>query len=414
MRRSHRASLVLALALAVSSSLGATEVAAATAGGGYDSAYAGESVFTAVQAGSVGQFSAIFFNSGSRPWAPGVVGLLVCLPDKVTCGVASPNAAYASNWYSPTAYASITTPVLPGQNGFFVYNISVPAGTVPGTIATFNGDLGLTATGALLHPAGYYQQNTVPVPTSPYASATFDPTVIASDGVSSSALSVTLIYPGGQAPPIPPTVAATRTPASALYCRITAVPGGQNTTVAADGSSATGDGLNTQFTVTSTDHPGECDVTVTAAGVVGSIVPLTTHVVGPPTTLGVTSGGASTHPAATTGACTVAGVRANANDNPSCTVVLVDVQDQNGNRVTADTTRVITAALDPATCSGAPRGPVMVSGSNVSSSTASDATVVRGRATFVFSSPSPYAGCRITFTTSSLTPAGTSEVWTGG
>jgi hypothetical protein len=413
MRRSRRASLILVLALALSSSLGVTQVAAATAGGGYDSTYAGESVFTTVQPGSVGQLSAIFFNSGTQPWAPGVVGLLVCLPDKVTCGVPSPNAAYASDWYSASVYASVTTPVLPGQNGFFVYNISVPVGTVPGTTVTFNGDVGLTSSAALLHPAGYYQQNTTPVPTGPYASATFDPTLIAADGVSSAALDVTLVYPGGQPPPIPPTVTATRTPASAFYCRITAVPGGQNTTVAADGSSATGDGQHTQFTVTSTSFPGECDIAVTTTGVVGSTVRLMTHIVGPPTKLGVASGGGSTRPAATTGACSVAGVRANTNDNPSCIAVLVDVQDQNGNRVTADSSRVITASLDPATCSGAPAGSVLVSGTDVSSSTASSATVVRGRATFVLSSPSPYPGCRIAFSTPSLAPAATTEVWTG-
>lgn len=415
MPRSARASLLLILSLVLWSVPASPGLGAGTAGGGYDSAYAGESVFTAIPAGASGQLSAIFFNTGTQPWAPGVVGLLVCLPDKVTCGVSSPNAAYANNWYSTSAYATVTTPVLPGQNGFFVYTFNVPAGTVPGTVATFNGDLGLTATGALVHPQGYYQQNTVPAPTRPYVSATFDPTVIAADGVSSSALSVTVVYPNGQVPPIQPTVSATRSAASPLYCRITDVPGGQSPTRLPDGSSARATGLNTQFTVTSTTFPGECDISLGTddPSVAGSVASLLTHIVGPPTQLGVAQGGGSTHPAATTGTCTVFRVGTSGNDNPSCTVVLVDVEDVNGNRVTADTTRVVTATLDPVTCSGATRGDVMISASGTASNTSASTAVSRGRATFVLSSSSPYAGCRITFTAPSLAPTSTTEAWTG-
>ncbi len=410
----RRASLIVALTLALSIAVSAPARASATAGGGYDSAYAGESVFTAVAAGASGQMSAIFFNSGSQVWAPGVVGLLVCLPDKITCGVASPSSAYASGWYAPSVYATVTTPVSPGQNGFFVYGFAVPAGTPPGTTVTFNGDLGLIATGALLHPQGYYQQNTAPAATGPYTSATFDPTVAASDGVSSSALNVALVYPTGQAPAIPPRVTVIRSPASALYCRITDVPGGQSTTLANDSSTASAVGLVTQFTVTSTTFPGQCDIQVNNdSGVSAALASLTTKVIGPPTKLGVASGGASSHPAATTGTCTVSGVAFSSNTSPSCTVVLVDVQDVVGNRVTSDNSRVITATLDPATCAGSMRGDVMVSGGDVASSSSSSATVVRGRATFVLSSTSPYPGCRITFTAAPLNPTSTTEAWTG-
>src|SRR5437870_3916781 len=107
MRRCLGTALALLVSIAVSASMSAPASAGTTAGGGYDSAYAGESVFTAIPAGSTGQMSAIFFNSGTQPWAPGVVGLLECLADKITCGVPSPNAAYASNWYSASAYASV-------------------------------------------------------------------------------------------------------------------------------------------------------------------------------------------------------------------------------------------------------------------------------------------------------------------
>ena len=388
--------------------------AAGLAGGGYDSAYAGESVFTAVATGGTGQMSAIFFNSGSQVWAPGVVGLLICLPDKTTCGSTSPNSAYASGWYAPSVYATVSTPVSPGQNGFFVYSFAVPAGTAPGTTVTFNGDLGLIATGALLHPQGYYQQNTAPAATGPYTSAAFDPTVVASDAVSSSALNVALVFPNGQAPGIPPRVTVIRTPGSALHCRITDVPGGQSTILANDGSSASAVGFVTQFTVTSTTFPGQCDIQVNNdSSVPTALATLTTKVIGPPTKLGVASGGASTHPAATSGTCTVSGVAFNSNTNPSCTVVLVDVEDVVGNRVTADNSRVVTATLDQATCSGSVRGSVMVSGGDVASSTTSSATVVRGRATFVLSSTAPYPGCQITFTAAPLNPTSTTEAWTG-
>jgi hypothetical protein len=149
------------------------------------------------------------------------------------------------------------------------------------------------------------------------------------------------------------------------------------------------------------------------AGIGDVIVTLTTRVVGPPTKLGVASGGGSIHPAAATGACTVSGVAFNSNTNPSCTVVLVDVQDIAGNRVTADNSRVVTATLDPGTCTGSMRGDVQISGGDVASTTASSATVVRGRATFVLSSTSPYPGCRITFTAAPLNPTSTTETWTG-
>jgi hypothetical protein len=412
----RRASLVIAFAFALTLAAGSSAPALAniTAGGGYDSAYAGESVFTAIPAGSTGQMSAIFFNSGSQPWAPGVVGLLVCLADKTTCNLASPNAAYASGWYSQTVYATVTSPVSPGQNGFFVYSFAVPNGTPPGTTVTFNGDLGLVASGAVLHPQGYYQQNTAPAATGPYTSAAFDPTVTAADGVSSSALNVALVYPNGQAPAVPPTITVIRTSASALYCRITDVPGGQQATRANDGSAASAVGIVTQFTVTSTTFPGQCDIQVNNnSGVPAVVATLMTKVIGPPTQLGVASGGASTHPAATSGTCTVSGIAFSSNTNASCTVVFVDVEDVAGNRVTADSSRVITATLDPATCSGSTRGDVLISGGDVASTSSSSATVARGRATFVLSSTSPYPGCRITFTAAPLKPASTTEAWTG-
>lgn len=162
MRRFVTAALSLSLGFSILLAVGQTASANPLAGGGYSSSYAGESVFTNKAAGESGQFSVIFFNDGTQSWAPNVVGLLVCLSDKTTCNVASPNAAYASGWFSATVYATVSATVAPGQNGFFIYNFVVPAGTAAGTAATFNGDVGLIATGAELRPQGYFQINTTP------------------------------------------------------------------------------------------------------------------------------------------------------------------------------------------------------------------------------------------------------------
>lgn len=157
--------LMTVIAFAALVSAGTAASANPLAGNGFSSSYAGESVFENKAAGESGQFSVIFFNDGIQPWAAGVVGLLVCLSDKTTCNVASPNAAYAQGWYSSTAYATVSAATQPGQNGFFIWNFKVPAGTAGGTSATFNGDVGLIATGTMLRPEGYFQVNTTPAVT---------------------------------------------------------------------------------------------------------------------------------------------------------------------------------------------------------------------------------------------------------
>jgi adhesin/invasin len=162
MRRIASAALTALMAFSLMLTFTSTVQANALAGGGKSSSYSGESVFTNLPAGASGQFSVIFFNDGTTTWSPGVVGLLVCAADKVTCNVASPNAAYASGWFSPSVYATVSTTVGPGQNGFFIWNFTVPAGTAAGTVATFNGDVGDIATGLEYRPEGYFQQNKTP------------------------------------------------------------------------------------------------------------------------------------------------------------------------------------------------------------------------------------------------------------
>lgn len=163
MRNALKSALALLIAVGTFTSLTSDASANPIASGGYSSSYAGESAFTAVAAGQSGQMSAIFFNDGTQPWTPGVVGLLVCAADKVTCNVPS-NPSYNLGWFSQTVYATVTTTVGPGQNGFFVYSFQVPQNTANGTVTTFYGDVGLIATGDMLRPEGYFQSNTVPTP----------------------------------------------------------------------------------------------------------------------------------------------------------------------------------------------------------------------------------------------------------
>jgi hypothetical protein len=134
------------------------------AASGYDSAYFGESAFLSLNPGQSGQFAVGFNNTGSIGWVRGTasqVNLQVCAADKVTCGVPSPYATWASGWLSSTAYATASTDYVgPGQTGFFVYNIVAPTSSA-GQTARFNGDLALNASGQQLHPQGYYQDATV-------------------------------------------------------------------------------------------------------------------------------------------------------------------------------------------------------------------------------------------------------------
>ncbi len=157
--------LTAVTALAVVASLLAGAAGQAAAVTGYDSAYFGESAFLTLGPGQGGQFAVGFNNTGSTGWLTGSasqVDLAVCLPDKVTCNTVSPNAAFANAWLSSTDYATTsTTYVGPGQTGYFVYNVTVPAGATPGTYR-FNGDLALHGTASMIHPQGYYQDVQVP------------------------------------------------------------------------------------------------------------------------------------------------------------------------------------------------------------------------------------------------------------
>jgi hypothetical protein len=173
MRRITTAATAAALALGMTLGLGVGSAKAATS---FDSAYQFESAFLTLNAGDTGTFSVFFANTGATAWvanSPTQVNLAVCGADKLTCNITSPQAAWASNWVSPSAYATAAkSAVAPGDFSAFTYSIKVPAGTAIGTYR-FNGDLvvaaqalaGETCTGGAscskLHAEGYYQDVTI-------------------------------------------------------------------------------------------------------------------------------------------------------------------------------------------------------------------------------------------------------------
>src|SRR5438874_540355 len=152
--------VLAATALAVGLSLGWSG-ATARAAGGFESSYQFESAFLALQPGETGSFSVFFLNSGATAWVRNTssqVNLAVCAADKVTCNVTSTNAAFASGWYSPIAYATHAKDVVaPGDASAFTWSARVPS-SQPNGIYRFNGDMVLAATGERLRPEGYYQE----------------------------------------------------------------------------------------------------------------------------------------------------------------------------------------------------------------------------------------------------------------
>lgn len=176
---------------------------------GFDSSYFGESAFLSLNPGQSGQFAAAFTNTGSTGWQVGTtsqVNLAVCLDDKTTCNVASPNAAWASGWLSSTAYATqSTTFVGPGQTGWFVYSVIAPAAAIRGAAARFSGDLVLNSTGEKLHAQGYYQDATVAGSTTTADSIVVTPVFQNAQIGSFPVLTATVTGP-------PPAGSSTRTP----------------------------------------------------------------------------------------------------------------------------------------------------------------------------------------------------------
>lgn len=361
-----------ACALAVTLLLfaGATEPAAAgaRAGAGYDASFSGESAFTAQPAGHSAQLTAIFLNDGTEAWVPGVVGLLVC--DADACGVPSANAAYASGWFSATVYATLATTVLPGQSGFFTYQITVPQGMPAGTTATFGGEVGLIETGLPFDPQGYFQSNTTPdLGGTLVASFLTQPLPV--DDHSTSILRVDVLdSAGGRVFTDDVTqVTVTRASTDGAVCSIDG--GGEATRTVARGRA--------EFTATAAGDPGVCHVAISVGGGAS----------GTDTVLETRTGGSATR-------LTVSG-----SSSPQIVgagapiIVAVDIDDVNVALVPSDQTTVVHLALDPASCTGAP-------GADVYVPSGVDVPAVDGRVWFILRSNGAYPDCHATVTAPAL------------
>ena len=220
---------ITAFAMALSM-LATAQAAPAAAVAGYDSDYFGESAFLNLAPGQAGQFAVGFNNTGATGWQLGTssqVNLGICQADKTTCNTTSPNAAWASNWYSSIAYATQSTNFVgPGQTGWFVYAVRAPSTATTGTTARFNGDLVLHSTLQQLHPQGYYQDATVSgtatVPTQMTLTPTFQGKQIGQTATLTA--NVTADPPTGSTTrqPAPNTEVTFQVPASGLNPAITA------------------------------------------------------------------------------------------------------------------------------------------------------------------------------------------------
>ncbi len=467
MRRIASTVLTLVMAFSFLLTFSTTVQANAIAGGGNSSSYSGESVFTNLPAGSSGQFSAIFFNDGTTTWQPGVVGLLVCAADKTTCNVASPNAAYASGWTSSTVYATVTAAVAPGQNGFFIYNFVVPTGTAAGTVATFNGDVGLIASGLEFRPQGYFQVNTAPgtgtggltlAPTSAALAvggtqqftatgagtgATINWSVTGGCGAITSAglFAATATNSATQ----PCTVVATSSDGLTGSAPMTVFGPASQVSCSANPTAAVANGSNTiVYTATLKDANGNTvsNASAPALTFTNNTPTLITLSGGSPQTLSPSAGVASVTATtstntgnaqvsvsgtgvtgcnaivATSAPGTATKTSASQSRNPiaadaaSTSTLTISIQDVNGNTVISDSTDVITATRDSSstnvcTLSAGSTG----TGFSVSAGSGS-ATAASGQVTFTLTATSTPGSCIIAITTNNTSVAGTSSTLT--
>ena len=361
------ATLVLLLSLVVTARPAAA--GSPSAADGYGAAYAGQSAFTAAPAGATARLTAIYANIGSRPWLPGSIGLLVCAEDQVTCGVPSPNAAYASGWYSTAVYATVGSLIAPGQNAFFSYDIAVPLGTDADVTTVFYGAVGLIEAGTAFQLDGYHQSNTTPGPTARRLRATFLLDPIPADGQASSTLQVDVLGQSGELDTTDDqtVVAIAAADASPIVCRIQV-------------RHSTAQHGRALFDIVSTEDPGSCDLEVSDDRGASTVATLTTKLAGSPVRL------------------TVSG-----NDSPRVVgggapvIVAVDIDDVNVVLVGDDSTTVVRLALDPSSCTGAPGGDVYATSGGA-------AAAVNGRAWFTLRSNGAYTDCQATVTAPGLRP----------
>ena len=406
--------LTAVTALAVVASLLAGAAGQAAAVTGFDSAYFGESAFLTLGPGQSGQFAVGFNNTGSTGWLTGSssqVDLAICLPDKVTCNVPSPNAAFAMNWLSSTAYATTsTTYVGPGQTGFFVYNVKVPAGAAPGTYR-FNGDLALTGTASMIHPQGYYQDVQVPSVGAPAkTSCVLNPTSIESGSTQTSTLTVSVLDASGN-------VVTTNNGFS-----FTLSQSGTTTTLASANPATTTNGVAT-FTVnaapsgtTGTDQLSVAGTPGTQAAVLqGCLANLTLAAPGAPASLKVSLGqtafpaGMATNTTVKATVLDAAGVTTTVSSNTTVTFTVNDTTICNWGVGVSSTTGVIAANNSTTSDAGSTPPPnVQITGvPGTCTVTASATGLTSGSKSATIAASGPASQVVITSNTCSNTPTTT-------
>jgi len=195
----------------------------AAAAAGYDSSYAGESAFVSLAPGQSNEFQVFFANTGTTTWTVGSsteVDLAACLADKVTCDAQdATEAPWNAGWKSATRYATSTqTSVAPGSIATFKYTVTAPAGVAAGTYR-FNGDLIVAASGAKVHPEGYYQDATVGAGSGAAVITSLAPTT----GTANGGTSVTITGTGFVCTPAFPAVTFGANTAAVTSCGTTSV-----------------------------------------------------------------------------------------------------------------------------------------------------------------------------------------------
>lgn len=150
---------LVAIALTLAPVAGALPAAAATPG--FHAAYFSESSFVTLSPGQTGQFSVGYTNTGDQAWAKGQTG------KEASLHTASPldnpldfTAGWGVSWTSANVYAKQANDlVAPGQVGFFVYSVKVPAAHAFGT-KTFYGRPSIDGVG-FMEDYGYFQVVTI-------------------------------------------------------------------------------------------------------------------------------------------------------------------------------------------------------------------------------------------------------------
>ena len=133
----------------------------ANAAVGHHAAFFSESDFLAKSAGQTGQFAVGYTNTGDQSWVKGAAN------QQANLATAAPldnttdfTAGWGNGWLSANRYtAQDAALVAPGQIGFFIYNVTVPANAAAGEHRFFGREVidGVT----WMEDYGYYQSVTV-------------------------------------------------------------------------------------------------------------------------------------------------------------------------------------------------------------------------------------------------------------